>query len=194
MSATLIERTRAAASSSASGMPSSRATSSATAGASRSFSTNAGLCDCARSTNSRTAVERDRLEASPRRAPAAAAPDSLLARHAQRLATRRQDAHLRRGAQDRVGQVGRRLDQVLAVVEDQQRAARLEYGAKRLHQRPAGFLAHAQHLRRLADHQRRDRGSAPGRGTRRRPGTAPSLRPPPAATAGSCPARPCPAA
>ena len=58
MSATPSARTRAAASSSASGMPSSRATSSATAGASVAFSSKAGLWVRARSTNSRTAVNR----------------------------------------------------------------------------------------------------------------------------------------
>ena len=50
----------------------------------------------------------------------------LLARHAQRLPARSEDADLRSGAQDSVCQVGRRLGQVLAVVQNQEDAARLE--------------------------------------------------------------------
>ena len=57
MSATASERTRAAASSIASGMPSSRYTSSAMAGASFSVSAKLGLCSFARSTNSCTDVD-----------------------------------------------------------------------------------------------------------------------------------------
>ena len=52
--------------------------------------------------------------------------------------------HLRRG-----------LDHLLAVVQDQQRAAIPEVRAHRLQQRPIGLFAHAEHLRRLADDQRR---------------------------------------
>ena len=47
------------------------------------------------------------------------------------------------------------LDHVLAVVEDQQGAAVPEVRAHRLQQRPIGLFAHAEHLRRLADDQRR---------------------------------------
>ena len=43
---------------------------------------------------------------------------------------------------------------------------------RRLQQRPAGLFAHAQHLRRLGRPPARRRGSATGRGTRRRPGNS----------------------
>ena len=74
---------------------------------------------------------------------------ALLARRVQRLAARRQDAHVRRRLDDGAGHLRRRLDHVLAVVEDQQGTAVPEVRAHRLQQRLIGLLAHAEHLRRL---------------------------------------------
>ena len=62
---------------------------------------------------------------------------------------------MRRHLEDGAGHLRRRLDHVLAVVEDQQGTAVLEVRAHRLQQRPIGLLAHAEHLRRLADDQGR---------------------------------------
>ena len=139
MSVTVSDRTRAAASSSASGMPSSRATSSATAGASRSFSAKDGLCAL------RALDEQAHRRRSRQRLDAVAALGyrqrqdrvGLFAGNAQCLAARGEHAHLGRGAQDRVGQVCRRLDQVLAVVEDEQRRAAAS-GARTASGRAAG--------------------------------------------------------
>ena len=79
---------------------------------------------------------------------------ALLAGHVQRLAAGREQAHVRRRAQDGVRQFGRGLDQVLAVVEDDQHAPRLQVRADRLQQRAVGLRLHAHHLCRLGDHVR----------------------------------------
>jgi hypothetical protein len=77
--------------------------------------------------------------------------EALLAGGAQQLAARGQDAHVRRRLEDRVRELRRGLDHVLAVVEDQQGTVPLQVRADALQQRPARLLAHAERLRRLAD-------------------------------------------
>ena len=77
-----------------------------------------------------------------------------LARHAQRLPATGHEGDLRRGLEDRMREQCDRLEQVLAVVQDDQHAARLEVSAKRLQQRPTRLLAHAHGLCSLGDDQR----------------------------------------
>ncbi len=57
-------------------------------------------------------------------------------------------------AQQRVGEIGARAHHVLAVVEDQERLARLQVRAERLGERLPGLLAHGQHLRRVVRDER----------------------------------------
>ena len=71
-------------------------------------------------------------------------PEHDLARHAQRLATRREDRELRRGAQQRVREPGRRREQMLAVVQDEQQRARREEVDHRVGQRLAGQRPHVE--------------------------------------------------
>ncbi len=70
----------------------------------------------------------------------------LLARDAQRFPAGRDDGELRRGTEQRVGEVRAGAHHVLAVVEDEQEPARLHVRAQRLRQRLAGLLAHAEGL------------------------------------------------
>ena len=79
----------------------------------------------------------------------------LLAGDLELLAAAREDANLRRGQQQRGGERGAGVDQVLAIVEQQQQTPRLEMTAERLREVDTGALAHAQHLRDRARHQRR---------------------------------------
>ena len=69
----------------------------------------------------RAAVDRQRLDR-----------PHVLARDGERLPARRQDRHRRRRSQDAVHQPGDRLDEVLAVVEHQQRVAGAEHVDDRL--------------------------------------------------------------
>jgi hypothetical protein len=59
------------------------------------------------------------------------------------------------GLQHGPRELGRSLDDVLAVVEDEQRALRLQVRGQRLQQRAVRLGAHAEQLRRLADDERR---------------------------------------
>ena len=54
-----------------------------------------------------------------------------------------------------MGEVCSGLHEVLAVVEHQQHAARLQVGTQGLQQRPLGLVAHAQHLRGYGSHKLR---------------------------------------
>ena len=116
--------TRAAASSRASGMPSSRRQISTTGAAVVASSRKEGSVVVARSTNSRTASvaatasgsswSSDRGHRQRRHG------EGRLARHAQRLAARREDVQRAAGREQVLDELGRRLDQVLAVVEQQE--------------------------------------------------------------------------
>ena len=77
----------------------------------------------------------------------------LLAGNAQGLAAGRQHTQMRRGAQQGIGQVGGRLDEVLAVVEDQQTAPRLEVRADAVQQAAVRLFTHAEHLRHFTNDQ-----------------------------------------
>jgi hypothetical protein len=75
-----------------------------------------------------------------------------LTREPQRLAAGRQDADVRAGAQQRLGQRGAGADEVLAVVEHEQEALGPQRVAERGQQGAAGLLAHADDGRhRLGD-------------------------------------------
>ena len=74
--------------------------------------------------------------------------------HAQGLAARCQDAHLRRGRQRGRHQSGSGLDHLLAVIQNQQQPLGPEVRAKCLQQRPTGLLRHPEHARRFLRHAR----------------------------------------
>ncbi len=120
-------RTRAAASSSASGMPSSVWQISAIAAAFFSVTANAGCAATARSANRRTDSYCVSAATVIGRCFCGTASGGTrigrLARHVQRLAARRQDLHLRARLQQRLGQLGAGVGEVLAVVEDRAAAA-----------------------------------------------------------------------
>ena len=72
----------------------------------------------------------------------------------QRLAARGQDAHARPGSQNLLGQAGTRVDQVLAVVENDQRIASGQMRGQRLHGRARPGDRHADGQRRRLRHER----------------------------------------
>ena len=118
--------TRAAASSIASGIPSSRRQISPTAATLDGVSEKSPRAAAARWANRDTAsLPRDgrhaRIRGRQRQRPQ---PEDLLPAHAQRLLAGGQDAHPRAAAQDVRGQRRRRGRQVLAVVQHQQQRAR----------------------------------------------------------------------
>ena len=104
------------------------------------------------------------IEARPRRGGALAEqplglgqrghPPGDLVGAAQRLAARGQDAHAGPGAQNLLGQAGARVDQVLAVVENEQRLARGQMRHERLQGRARCGDRHADGQRRRLRHER----------------------------------------
>ena len=128
ISAGLIATTRAAASSIASGMPSSRRQISATASASRRLRAKPGRTACARSAKSRTAS----LATSSSAADPSAGSDSErsgqtcsppTARPSRLVAS---DPHVRTAREDALGEPAGRVEQVLAVVEHEQQVLRAQ--------------------------------------------------------------------
>ena len=118
--------TRAAASSTASGMPSSRRQISATAAALRLVEREAGLhrprpLDEELHRGSLAAIASS-VDVARRQLERAQRPH-LLAGDAERLAARRQDAHARAVAQQPLGEPAHRVDEVLAVVEHEHELA-----------------------------------------------------------------------
>jgi hypothetical protein len=79
-------------------------------------------------------------------------PDDLVGA-AQRLAARGQDAHAGPGAQNLLGQAGARVDQVLAVVENDQRLARGQMRHERLQSPARCGDRHADGQRRRLRHE-----------------------------------------
>ena len=126
-SATPIERARAAASSIASGIPSSRRQISTTSGAVASSSSNEGSAALARATNRATAgisASSSSSNSAPNRLLGPGrqrvhSPEPLTG-HRKRFLAGRDDRDGGRLAQDPRHQLGHGLDQVLAVVEHQQ--------------------------------------------------------------------------
>ena len=157
MSATLSERTRAAASSRASGMPSRRATSSATAGASRSFSTNEGLWACARSTNRRTAVERASVARSSSRRGTGSGRIGKACSPGTCSSSRLDASMCTFGAARRIAwaRSADGLTRCSQLSRTSSTRCSSEMRAQGLHQGTVGFLPHAQGLCRFADHERR---------------------------------------
>jgi hypothetical protein len=78
-----------------------------------------------------------------------------LARNAERLAAARQQREARAAPQQRIGERGAGVDQVLAVVEHEQKRARLEVLGERLLGITAGLLAQAELLGDLGGQERR---------------------------------------
>ncbi len=125
---------RAAASSMASGTPSRRRQIS---------STSSRLAD---GSNVREAADRplvEQLDARPRRFEGRD-DDELLVAEAEALSRRGEDPHVRAALGDGVGQVGRTVDDVFAVVQDEQCPARLQRRHDRFGQRPPQALLHVQ--------------------------------------------------
>ena len=134
----------------------------------------------ARSTNSRTASYCASVvgASTPR-----CGSGSGKRRHADRSARRRTRSALAAGGEDAAPAAQRAaaalassragVEQVLAVVEHQQHAARLRCSDKRLHERPAALLLHAEHLRRLAEARAAGRRAARARRATRRRDTRP---------------------
>ena len=188
-------RTRAAASSMASGMPSSRQQISARAGAVALLTAKSARAATARSMNRRTACVLGQPLQGLRsvrigQGQGGHAPDCL-AGDAQRSAAGGQHAHLRTAAHQRVGQRGTGRQQVLAVVQQQQHAA----CAQDTHQgllRGALVRCRARPPRpRRWPPPARDRPEARGpQTTRRRDSPAPG-RPRPARPGASCLLHPC---
>ena len=73
---------------------------------------------------------------------------------AQRLAARGQDAHAGPGTQNLLGQAGTRVDQMLAVVKNEQRLARGQVRDQRLQGRARSGDRHADGQRRRLRHER----------------------------------------
>ena len=96
--------------------------------------------------------------------------DELLVAEAEALSRRGEHPDVRAALGDGVGQVGRTVDDVFAVVEDEQRSARLQRRHDRLGQRPPQALLHVQdaghrpgHLaRRAVPGELDEPGAAPG--------------------------------
>ena len=71
--------------------------------------------------------------------------EKRLAGNPERLAAAGQNAQLRVGMQQRVGQLGACVDQVLAIIQYQQHILIAQVRGERGEQRPAGLLTHTQH-------------------------------------------------
>ena len=112
-------------------------------------------------------TRRDRLQARLRRDAQRRHPQQPLAGHAERLPARRQHPHPRRGTQDRLGQRGRLVEQMLTVVQHDQRLFAREVVAHALGQRPPRAWLHRQ---RGDDHLREQVGVV-GRGELTQPHT-----------------------
>ena len=141
-------------------MPSTRAQSSATAGASFSVSVKPGFCSCARVHEQLHRLRpRQRLDARASATGTASGSTGYTCSPGTRSASRL-DAMIRTSGAARssaLASVGAGAHHLLAVVEDQQRLPRLQVRAQRLGERPARLLAHGEHLRRLVRHERRSR-------------------------------------
>ena len=172
MFSTESARTRAAASSSASGIPSSRWQIVATAPALRSVTANVGRAAVARSTKRRTASPRSNSSTGTRFAGSGSASGAsgigCFAAQVEMFAARRHHLHARARFEQRAREFRARLCLVLAVVEDHEQLAvahvldeRLQHRARRpLRARPAAPPAPAA--------RGADRPPAPARRTRRR--------------------------
>ena len=71
----------------------------------------------------------------------------------QRFPARCNDADVGRSTQHRERELGRGFDEVLAVVEDQQRPLGAQMGAKRLQRRASRICLNAEDLHRLGNDQ-----------------------------------------
>ena len=180
--------TRAAASSMASGMPSSRWQISTIAGAFPGVSANRGSTPCARATNSSTAPPHAR-RARRRHRERADAIDVLVG-DLQRLLARDEHAHPGAAAARRFDECGDVVGQVLAVVEHQQQALRGEHGGHRVDRRAIGGKLrpeYAGHGRRYECTIARAARAPPTRRRREgRPRARRRPRPRPPAPAASC--------
>ena len=189
-------RTRAAASSSASGMPSSRRQICATAAAllRRQREARAARAAPARRTaapprTGRALPDRRRSPARVRRARASDGTRQAVSPatpSGSRLVARMRE--LRAGAQQRVGQRGAGVEQVLAVVQHQQHLLRRAAPRPACRsERPPGLLAHARAPRPPPGAPAPGRPAAPAPPARRRPRRPPAPRRRAARPAASCP-------
>ena len=128
-------RTRAAASSIASGMPSRRSTICSIAFDASASGVNPGRACCARSTNSATDVERS--SDGTRHATSPATPSG-----SRLVASTRKRGHARK---QRLDHLGRRVEHLLAVVDDQQRVEIVQLFGQRVDERTPELLAQAEH-------------------------------------------------
>ena len=143
-------RTRAAASSMASGMPSSCSQIAATWGALSFVTAKFGRPRSARSTNRRTASNDPRRldvrHVVGSRRHHRGHPPRHLARQVQRLPARGQDLQRRAAAQQRLDQRRRLVQQVLAVVDDDERVVVTQTTDHRIEQRCVTGLLEVEHL------------------------------------------------
>jgi hypothetical protein len=186
-----IERTRAAASSMASGMPSRRRQMAITSATLAGVTWKSVPASRARSWNSLTAPKRRLSSGSSPGAGRAKGrqPVQRFAVHPEQLAARGQDAQAGQARSSRCGQGSHRLQDVLAVVQQQQDAALGDAGSQGLEKRHARDGTHAEPVGDLVDEDvavveggQLDEVDAVG-SSRPPP-------PPPAGPGGSCPCRP----